>query len=371
MKRCIFYLPYELDRSAARARMVRPRKMIRAFQDIGYDVFEITGYAAERKRKIAEAKRLIRSGVPFDFTYSEASTMPTLLTEPHHFPTHPFLDFGFFRYLKRHGIPIGLFYPDIYWKFDNYGKELPVWKRLSALKNYELDIREYEKLLDRFYTPNKKACDYLGSERLTSIAEELPPGADDLTVSPRSYEARDFDREPLTVFYVGGLGNQYQLGDLIAAVAQTPRTKLILCCREAEWEKEKASFEPYLNERIEVVHKSGEELEPYYATADLGSLLFSKGVYIGLARPVKAYEYLAHELPVLATEGTASGDYVKEAGIGWTIEYSAKAIAEQLQSCIEQPALLAEKRQRCKEVKPQHTWKARAGQVAQGLKNDR
>ena len=75
MKRCIFYLPYELDRSAARARMVRPRKMIRAFQDIGYDVFEITGYAAERKRKIAEAKRLIRSGVPFDFTYSEASTM--------------------------------------------------------------------------------------------------------------------------------------------------------------------------------------------------------------------------------------------------------------------------------------------------------
>ena len=40
MKHCIFYLPYELDPSAARARMVRPRKMIQAFRSIGYDVFE-------------------------------------------------------------------------------------------------------------------------------------------------------------------------------------------------------------------------------------------------------------------------------------------------------------------------------------------
>ena len=50
--------------------------------------------------------------------------MPTLLTEPHHFPTHPLLDFGFFRYVKKQGIPIGLFYSDIFWKFEDYGKDL-------------------------------------------------------------------------------------------------------------------------------------------------------------------------------------------------------------------------------------------------------
>ena len=95
MKRCLFYLPYQL-KEANRARMVRPRKMIQAFRDIGYEVFPVTGYAAERKEKIAEVKRMIRAGERFDFMYAEASTMPMLLTQPHHFPTHPFLDFGFF-----------------------------------------------------------------------------------------------------------------------------------------------------------------------------------------------------------------------------------------------------------------------------------
>ncbi len=367
MKRCIFYLPYELDPHASRARMVRPRKMIRAFQELGYEVFEITGYAAARKQKIAEAKRLIRSGVRFDFAYSEASTMPTLLTEPHHLPTHPFLDFGFFKYLKKHEIPIGLFYPDVYWKFDNYGKDLPTWKRFSALRNYELDIREYEKTLTRFYLPSTKLGEYLGSEHLNAIAEELPPGADDLTVSPRSYEARDFDREPLTVFYVGGIGSQYQIVELVAAVAQTPRTRLILCCREAEWEKEKAAYEPFLNERIEVIHKSGAELEPYYAQADLCSLVFKPDAYREMAKPVKAYEYLAHERPILATEETGIGRFVKESGIGWTVDYSVEAISRQLLACIEQPELLSGLRSRCEEVKRENTWKARAEQVAQGL----
>ena len=48
MKKCIFYLPYELDPLAARARMVRPRKMMQAFRDVGYAVGEIAGDVAER-----------------------------------------------------------------------------------------------------------------------------------------------------------------------------------------------------------------------------------------------------------------------------------------------------------------------------------
>ncbi len=367
MKRCIVYIPYELDPSAARARMVRPRKMIQAFKDIGYEVLAITGYAAERKKGISEVKQMIRSGIRFDFMYSEASTMPTLLTEPHHLPTHPFLDFGFFSYLKKQNIPIGLFYPDAYWKFDTYGKELPAWKRFSALKNYELDLREYEKYLDRFYVPSKKIAEILNSKRLYEVAEELPPGSDDLNVPPKSYEKRDFVKDPLTVFYVGGIGNHYQIGELVSAVAKTPSAKLILCCRKEEWEKEKNNFEASINERIEVIHKSGAELEPYYEQTDICSLLFKKDNYMEMAKPVKAYEYLAHELPVIATEGTGIGDYVKETGIGWTVEYTAEAISQQLLCCIDNPQLLQETEQRCKEAKQQNTWKSRAKQVARDM----
>ena len=367
MKHCIFYLPYELDPSAARARMVRPRKMIQAFRSIGYDVFEITGNASERKARIKKCRHQIASGVQFDFMYSEASTMPTLLTEPHHLPTHPFMDFGFFKYVKKQGIPIGLFYPDIYWKFDSYGEHLPAWKRFFALKNYALDIHEYEKYLDRFYIPSLQVCDYLQSSRLSEIAEELPPGADNLVIEPKRYENRDFAKDPLTVFYVGGLGNHYQIGELIAAISQTPNTRLILCCREAEWQVEKPNLENLLSERIEVIHKSGVELEPYYQQADLCSLMFKKDIYMGMAKPVKAYEYLAHEKPVLATKGTGIGEYVEETGIGWTIEYSASAISKQLKEICVSTFALQEKACLCTKEKNNNTWENRAKQAAKGL----
>lgn len=367
MKHCIFYLPYELDPKAARARMVRPRKMVQAFRKIGYDVFEITGFAQERSTKIEEAKRMIRAGTTFDFMYSEASTMPTLLTQPHHLPTHPFLDFGFFRFLKQHDVPIGLFYPDVYWKFEFYGEGLPKWKRFLAIRNYELDIRNYEKYLDCFYVPSLSMCKYLKSDRLTSIARELPPGADDLVIEAQDDRERNFAEKPLTIFYVGGVGAHYQIDKLAAAVADTPHTRLILCCREAEWNAEKAAFEPLLNDQITIIHKSGEELEPYYSESDLCSLLFQESAYRELAKPVKAYEYLAHERPVLATKGTGIGDYVEETGIGWTLPYEKEAISAQLQSILNHPEMISEKRSNCKQEKGKNIWEKRALQVAENL----
>ena len=364
MKKCIFYLPYELDPTAARARMVRPKKMIQGFKDIGYEVFEITGYADERKKRIAALKEEIRSGQRFDFMYAEASTMPTLLTQPHHFPTHPLLDFGFFRYVKKQSIPIGLFYSDIFWRFEDYGKELPSWKKATALACYRYDVKQYERLLDKFYLPTKKMLEYLGSDKLSAIAETLPPGAASVPALSRP----DAEPSALTILYVGGVGGYYQIGELLKAVNAVESCRMILCCREQDWEKAKDELEPLLTDRIEVVHKSGEELEGCYQRADLCSLMFGHNAYIDMSQPVKAYEYLAHGIPMLATEGMAIADFVKRYDIGWTLDYDAQAIAEQLRRCIEQPELLAEKRLRCQEAKPQHTWKARAEQVAQGLK---
>ena len=94
---------------------MHPYKMIKAFEAIDVDL--IVGYGAERRKAINRIKRNVKHGKHYDFIYSESSTMPTLLTEKHHFPTYPFLDFGFFRWAKGNSIPIGLFYRDIYWKF--------------------------------------------------------------------------------------------------------------------------------------------------------------------------------------------------------------------------------------------------------------
>jgi len=368
MKQCIFYLPYRLEERGMGARMMRPRKMAQAFRDIGYEVTMISGVSSERRKQMKALKKRIRQGEKFDFMYTESHTEPTLLTDPHHLPTHPFLDFKFFRYIRSCGIPIGLFYCDIYWKFDVYGEGLSEWKKKSAILCYRYDIREYKKTLNRFYVPDMKVCDYVQEEELRAIAGELPPGADNIEISALSNESgRDFSEKPLTLFYVGGLGKQYQITDLLQAVQRTEKTRLILCCREAEWKKEEATYAPYLCDRIQVIHKSGDELAPYYAEADICSLLFQKDIYRELAKPFKAYEYLAYEKPVLSTKGTAIGNFVERYDIGWNIAYSAKAIQRVFKEIFEDPALLSRMRKNCKAAKAENLWTCRAEQVAKDL----
>ena len=368
MGKCIFYLPYHLDEKAMGARMLRPRKLIQAFKDIGYEVTVITGVSSVRRPLIREVKKQIKNGVKYDFMYTEAHTEPTLLTDPNHLPTHPFLDYSFFRFVRKHGIKIGLFYPDIYWKFPNYGAALPSWKRVSALKCYRYDVKQFKKYLSKFYVADMKLCDYLDEKKLTDIASELLPGADRLTVEPKTYEGRSFRDDPLQIFYVGGLGGHYEITDLVKAVSQINECELTVCCREAEWEKEKEKFSPYLNERIHIVHKHGEELEEYYKKADLCSLLFKRADYMEMAKPFKAFEYLAHETPVLSTKGNAIGDFVEENQIGWNIDFDADEISKTLKMIIDDPKLLEEKRKNCAEVKKVNLWMTRAQQVVDDLK---
>ena len=299
--------------------------------------------------------------------YTEAHTEPTLLTDPLHLPTHPFLDFGFFKYVKANGIKIGLFYPDIYWKFDTYGTELPQWKKQGALLCYKYDIKQYQNLLAKFYVSDLKVCEYLCNDRLSTIASELPPGAEALQLEKRDYENRDFTKEALKLFYVGGLGSHYQIVELVKAVHAVRNCELTVCCREAEWEKEKTGFAPYIDRRIHIIHKSGNELEEFYRTADICSLMFRPDIYIEMAKPFKAYEYLAHELPVLSTKNTNIGSFVETNGIGWNIEYKASVIADTLQDIINNPAEIVQKSKNCAIAKNKNLWTSRAKQVADDL----
>lgn len=259
-----------------------------------------------------------------------------------------------------------MFYPDIYWKFDFYGTALPTWKRVSAIQCYKLDIAAYGKYLNRFYLPSLKVLDYLKSDKLRRIAEMLPPGGDEFPNIQR--ESCDFIHKPLTILYIGGLGNGYEMEELLQAVQNTDNCRIILCCREDDWEKEKGTFLTLSHDKIVVVHKSGEALNDCYQEADICTAMFPATEYRAMAQPVKVYEYLSHGLPSFATEHTAIGDFVEQNGIGWTIPYQAEAIAARLREILQNPALLDEKFAVCEEVRKLHTWKRRAEQVANGLR---
>ena len=52
-RRCIFHIHNHLDEPAQTASQIRPRKMLQAFRDIGYEVDAVMGYGAQRKEAIA------------------------------------------------------------------------------------------------------------------------------------------------------------------------------------------------------------------------------------------------------------------------------------------------------------------------------
>lgn len=370
MKRCIFYLPYKLPEHCITPGQLRPKKMVQAFRDIGYNVFVIWGYSEERKELIKELKSNIKNGYRYEFMYTESSSIPTLLTEPHHYPTHPFMDFSFFRYIKRQGIKIGLFYRDIHWKFDifkpsTYRKQLAPLKNYIYLTLYKYDIRQYKKLIDRFYLPSMTMADIIGSKKLKNISALLLPGSDNLSVKHKDYSKRDFTKKPLNVFYVGNISEHYHLIEILKAVSRTEHCSMTLCCHENLWLREKEKFEPYLNENIHIIHKSSNELEPYYKEADIGSIFFKNNDYMDMAIPFKSFEYLANEIPAIATTNTAIGAFIEANGNGWTLPYNADAACELLNKIIQNPELISEKHYNCIKTKQENLWTVRAKTVEQ------
>lgn len=363
MKRCIIHIPNKLNPAMASASQIRPLKMVNAFKSIGYEVDVIEGYSRERKKKIKQIKKNIVQGTKYDFMYAESSTMPTLLTDKHHIPFHPFLDFGFFKFVRKHGIKIGLFYRDIYWKFPIYQENVKGIKARLAIQMYKYDLYEYSKYLNKLYMPNERCYKYIKKEIPIELFDVLPPGCIQFDKS----ENKRYDGI-ITILYVGGLGKQYQITRAVQAISECPKVHFILCCRKKEWDDEKSNFEQYLTENIEVVHESGEELEKLYEKADIGLILFKPDLYIEMAMPYKAFEYMGHGLPMIASKNTAIGDFVVNKNLGWAISYDNDSFKELLLNLSEDKECINKKIKNIKKEAIINRWEDRAMKVETDLK---
>ena len=369
-RRCIFHIPNHLDEPAKSASQIRPRKMLQAFRDIGYEVDAVMGYGAQRKEAIARIEQNIRSGVRYDFLYSESSTMPTLLTEKNHMPTYPNLDFGFFSFCKKHGIKIGLFYRDLYWKFPAYHNSVRGLRYLGAMAMYKYDLRRYSQLLDKFYCPSPSVRHYIDEPRLQERFDTLCPGADffsEYVAEKERYFQSYSAQQGINIFYVGGVGSHYRFDNLLQAIGGLDFVRLTICCREKEWEAVRPELQPYMTDRIRVVHASGEGLLTYYHSATLCLALFEPVVYRKLAMPVKCFEYLSHVTPMLVTAGTEMGDFVKENGIGWDVDYDVESIRSLLVRLHEAPEEIIAAHQKSILALADNTWAKRAEKVARQL----
>ena len=367
----IFHAPFPLQPDRVAASMLRPLAMRRAFADLGYRVMNVTGYAAQRRRAMTRVRAALAAGARIEFVYSENATIPNALTEPRHLPVHPLLDAAFFRHCRRSGVPVGVFYRDVYWRFPRFREGINPVLEAGLQAAYRSELMAFERVGLHLFLPSQAMARHVPHVDPVRMSA-LPPGAPDVAATRRDSDGwddgGDEDGKELELLFVGVLQDNYRLDACLRAVIATPGTRVTLCVRQETWETSRDHYAPLLPAgRAQVVHRSGAELEPLYRRADLGVLFTEPNPYWDFAVPYKLYEYLAHELPVIAVRGTQTGRLVEEMGIGWVLSYDAGALSDLLRHLREAPEEIEAVRRRMREVLPDQTWQARARTVVQVL----
>lgn len=363
IRRCIYHVPYPLDPNTVFGGQVRPVRMLKALSE-RYEVWLVAGSAAQRRRQMRVVLNALARGTHFDFCYSESSTMPTALTEPHHLPTHPFQDFAFFMRLRRHGIPVGLFYRDIHWRFPMYGHSLSPAQRQAAIAMYRFDLLAYGACLDVLFLPSVEMANHVDIPSSLRI-EALPPGHDAVELSPAPAS------HPVSLLYVGGFGDNYRMDRLLEAVHETPEVTMTLCTRRDEWLAAEKRVAAWTGENLHVIHANGpDELAPYYADANVAVVAVQPQEYWTFAAPLKVYEYIGNGKPILATAGTLAGEVVREGGLGWTVEYSVEAMRDILRWLSSHPEEVNSARQRVIAARGDHSWDCRVRRIAEVMASE-
>ena len=354
----IYQTPVSLDPKSPVGCGIRPVKMLQAFYDIGAEVTIVAGSARERRRSINIINKNILEGMKYNFCYSEGPSLPTLLSEKHRLPLHPFLDFNFFFNLKKNNIPIGLFYRDIYWLEKEKPSSWGPVKNSIANFFYRYDLKKYQELIDILYLPSMEMGKYIPFVDKNKF-KELPPGCE----IKNKYKNID---EKLSLFYVGGMGDHYKMHELFKGVSNT-NIELCVCNRILEWDSVKDEYTSHLNENIKIVHKSGKDLDLLYENCNVASLFLKPNNYRTFAMPIKLFEYLGRGKPIIATNGTLVGDFVENNKIGWVINYNKSDLTKLLTHLSKNLDEVMEAQLRTIDLANYHTWKARAEQVINDL----
>ncbi len=361
----VFHHPGPVEPNGRAGSQVRPWQLLEAFREAGHHVVPVVGYGAKRKSMIGKVYDALKSGQKIAFVYSESRSIPTLMTEPSRLPRFPTMDFRFLRTMRKAGVPVGVFYRDVFWRFPMYRTMLSWFGRAMTIPLYWYDWLWYERVVDHLFLPSKRMSLHLPTSWPLERLSPLPPGI----VSPTS---ADFNkRSPrvglLQFLYVGGVRPpSYDLTPLLTAMHGLPNARLTLCCRPEEWKAVKPAYAPLINDQIDVVHRTGEGLRELYANADVFSLVRQPHEYLDFAVPVKLFESLGFGLPILTLAGTEAARIVDRYDLGWVLEDAEciRPLVERLQC---RPALLAEKRAAVSRAQHKHTWAARVREIASEL----
>jgi glycosyltransferase involved in cell wall biosynthesis len=352
----VFHHPLPVEHRPKVGSTLHVTRMIDGFKAAGYEVEVVAGYSSERVRSMKRIRREVTSGRVFDFVYAESSTAPTALNDPNHLPLHPFADWGFLRFLQRQGLPVGLFYPDVHWRFPFYRTAVHPVKRRLAEVFYRFDLWWYQRALDILFLPSSRMRLSVPGWEQSDRVIGLAPGGD---IEPFENTHR---AGQLHLFYVGSITPPlYDISELVRAVLAVPNVFLTVCCPLGE----ATLASSFQCDRVTVIHQHGDALREQYRMSDVACLVYPPEPYREFAMPVKMFEAIGFGRPVLASNGTTAAAFIDATGTGWVVDDNT--LVPTLARLAADSGLVATRYDAVVAHQSKHTWESRARFVADSL----
>jgi glycosyltransferase involved in cell wall biosynthesis len=263
-----------------------------------------------------------------------------------------------FRFLKKKQVPIGIFYRDVYWKFDELYPLKGIKKKIMQMI-YHLEEKFYEKYVDVIFLPSLEMGKYVGID-LPKYA--LPPGGKELV--PKKAETQ---KERFHAIYVGGLKHpDYGLPLMLDTLEKMKQLEIpvdfTIVCREEEY----AGIPENVKERIralgiDVQHKSGNELEQLYKRMDFALIPRAKTRYNDFSVPMKLVDYLSHRLPIVATNCSAQEEMIESGPYGVICEANPDSMLQAIEKMKENLSIYQKNIEET--FLQKHSWIARVEEV--------
>lgn len=329
MKSVLLYYPFQLAENANSGSKLRPKKIYSAFVEWGkqndVEILLLSGHSKDREALFNEWQRTGKLDHLL-FCYMENQTIPFWLTDPGHKPKKPFIDSKVMKFLKKKNVPVGVFYRDVYWKFDEL-YPLKGMKKTIMQSIYRLEEKFYEKYCEVIFLPSDAMGEYVNIQKQLVA---LPPGGTPVSTQ----DAVKSSGGPSQSLYVGGINNEeYGLFLLLDALEivnkQNKVCELTVVCREDEYSKLPDGKKGRLTELgVTVKHISGNELNELYGKMDFAFIPRYRSTYNDFSVPVKLVEYLSYHLPIVATYCEAQKDIIETDQYGIVCEDNPESMAK-------------------------------------------
>jgi hypothetical protein len=358
----IFYYPDNITSNPKKGSEVRPYSMLTAFLDLGYKVDVVKGDSSQRKIKLKLIKDKIKKGHRYDFFYGESTNQTFFLSDANHFPRRPLLDIYFFKFLKKNKVPLGIFYRDAYWCLSDL-RPRTNFKYLVKYFFHRIEWTIFNKYFDVIYFPSFPLLNYLPKTNYNFKSLELYPGHNNQHIE------NDINNESkLNLIYVGGVKPPYyDLTNLLNATLLPDSIKLNLCTREDEWNEYGKLYSCNQN-NLKLYFVNSNDLKSVFQKSDIFVDLRISTGYFKIAMPIKYFESIGYETPVICMAGHYISEFVLKHNVGWVLN-NISDFEILLKKINTNRSILEEKIIEIKKIKSQHSWSHRTLEVKNSLYN--